>query len=431
MKDGARSLTSAAVILGMAGAVGAGILTRQRLEVGPGIELSNRPVASMTGFVASNSTEATIPPSELFYKLTQLIDANYVNPVPDSLVFSSGAVRGMILSLADPHSNFFNKEQFQALHKRQSGQFEGVGLEIYLRFDPEALAKLQSFSDPSARETANEPMDTALLIPEVVVSSVIPGSSAAAQGIQPGDRIVQVGDFFVITPMEVRRIRAINQRVLNGEIDESELTKIRQELADKADKRMTPERVDEVLTTGTSGEVVVGILTAQDEEVTKTLVRAKQAIKPLEPIGNALRLSLIEGAADALRKQLNTSNDLVLDLRGPVSGSTDELLAVLEVLLPAGEAGALLDSAGKVRSTLTVETGTQDSPNITLLVDETTSGVSEILALALSAHAGAQLQGREMSGQPIWVETVKLVTGDGYQLGTGLYRPYANEEDAS
>src|SRR5690242_21511264 len=78
---------------------------------------------------------ATAPEEELKESLRQFttalraVEDNYADPVsPDSTIYS-GAIPGMLHKL-DPHSNFFDPEQFSGLREEQQGRYAGVGMQV-------------------------------------------------------------------------------------------------------------------------------------------------------------------------------------------------------------------------------------------------------------------------------------------------------------
>jgi C-terminal processing protease CtpA/Prc len=76
---------------------------------------------------------------------------------------------------------------------------------------------------------------------------------------------------------------------------------------------------------------------------------------------------------------------------------------------------------------LSVASGNPSPPRITLLVDRTTRGPAEVLALALSSHGRAVLKGSAMGGDLGVRQTVQLPDGTGYTLETSDYQAISSK----
>src|ERR1700687_5304892 len=94
----------------------------------------------------------------------QIIQADYVDGNLDTSKLSHGTVQGLIASLADSFSAYYDPAQFKHLQDSYKGQYSGIG--IYLTFG------------------TGYP----------VITGTVPGSPASAAGLQSGDQIIKVGD---------------------------------------------------------------------------------------------------------------------------------------------------------------------------------------------------------------------------------------------
>ncbi len=96
-----------------------------------------------------------------FASVYHLIEENYADPVSADSAIYSGAIPGMLHKL-DPHSQFFDPEQFSGLREEQQGRYAGVGMQV-----------------------ATRNRRTIVLVP-------FPNTPAFRAGIKPGDVIAKV-----------------------------------------------------------------------------------------------------------------------------------------------------------------------------------------------------------------------------------------------
>jgi len=96
-----------------------------------------------------------------FTRVLSVVERNYADPVDVDKSIYDGAIPGM-LHVLDPHSNFFDPQQYALFREEQEGKYYGVGMTV------------------APREN-----QTVVLAPFVA-------SPAAKAGIRPGDLILQV-----------------------------------------------------------------------------------------------------------------------------------------------------------------------------------------------------------------------------------------------
>ena len=106
-----------------------------------------------------------------------------------------------------------------------------------------------------------------------------------------------------------------------------------------------------------------------------------------------------------------------------MNGDYNEMRSCLALLAPSGKYGTLSIERKDRPESLNVDKGSTTPRTITLLVDRTTSGAAEILALALSSKGKAKLTGSEMGPDRSVRQIVELPDGSGYTLVTGIYKP--------
>jgi carboxyl-terminal processing protease len=96
-----------------------------------------------------------------FTRVLLVVERNYADPVDVNKSIYDGAIPGM-LHVLDPHSNFFDPQQYALFREEQEGKYYGVGMTV------------------APREN------------QTVVLAPFMASPAAKAGIRPGDTILQV-----------------------------------------------------------------------------------------------------------------------------------------------------------------------------------------------------------------------------------------------
>ena len=96
-----------------------------------------------------------------FTSVLATVEANFADPVDADKAIYDGAIPGMLHSL-DPHSEFFDPQEYALFRENQQGRYYGVGMIIEPRFN------------------------------QTMVQAPFDGSPAAKAGIRPGDIILSI-----------------------------------------------------------------------------------------------------------------------------------------------------------------------------------------------------------------------------------------------
>ncbi len=393
-------------LIAVVAAILIGLGWRSRLDLGASVP-SPRVMALKTLY-ASREESADIPESDYFYALTQLVKQKYVDEVDDDMKLAVGAVKGMVTRLADPLANYMNKDQFKAFLASQRGNFEGIGVEVRFIYDEKTLEKLR---DGKRIE------DTASLIPQVVVSAVVPDSPAAKAGLQPGDEIEAVNGRWVMSSKQILALRKESTALRESKLEPDEMNKRMRALMDRLKNGITPARVRDVMTLGETGTVKVAWMHGK-ERTEAELSKASSVLAPVASGSEGYRLAFVEGAARELAEKLASNSTMTLDLRNSGVGNYDELQKILEATLPKGKYGTVLNEKGQAETSIEVKTGAKVHANLTLIVDSTTRGAAEIFARIAESARVAKLQG-QTAGENAMIEVIALPDGSGYTLPTG------------
>src|SRR5215469_8958476 len=121
------------------------------------------PVASAATAPADASELSVGKDLDEFTKIYALLEANAAEKVNVDKAIYRGAIPGMLRTL-DPHSNFFDPKDYQAIIEEQKGTYFGVGMSV----------------SPRNGKT--------------VVIAPFPGAPAYKAGLRPGDMIISVND---------------------------------------------------------------------------------------------------------------------------------------------------------------------------------------------------------------------------------------------
>jgi carboxyl-terminal processing protease len=287
----------------------------------------------------------------------RLVQADYVDASVDTKKLSHGTVQGLIAALGDPFSSYLDPEAYKKLQQSYQGRYSGIG--IYLSF------------------SATYP----------VITGTVPGSPAAAAGLQAGDQIVKVGD--------------------------------------KDMKGVTSDQAT-TLIQGPDGTKVTLEISRGGELLTKTLTRAEihvPTVRSAVIANHVLYVRVYQFGTDtstefssALSNGLPGAVGIVLDLRGDPGGFISAADDVISQFVASGETFELRDRSGKVERHDV--SGTHAAPTLPLvvLVDANSASASEIVAGSLQVHKRAKLVGTVTFGKGSVQQDFELTNGSDIHL---------------
>ncbi|MFW5697438.1 MAG: S41 family peptidase [Fimbriimonadaceae bacterium] len=413
-----------AAVITCACAVILGVTARQYTDTGGAASSRFASLNAPGQTVVSTDNVQTISEADFFYDLTVLLEQDYVEPIDDERALAIGAVRGMIDSLDDPSSVFMEPDVFQVFRNSQRGVFQGVGVELRFEYDQEFLSEIRN-----GTAQASEAMRA---LPKVFVATIVPGGSAEAAGVRPGDRLIQIDEDWVLSPVWLEELREMQEALRDGEASAEEVFQMTISISERIEESITPMTAKERLTLGDSGRVRL-VVERNGEEREFQLEKGTTEVPSVSKRGDAIQVRFYEESTDEIIDLLRQDEPLTLDLRNSTSGSQE---ALREVLLKAGPArtwGFLVSEQYSQPRTLAIQGEGKEFPPMTLIIDESTVGAAAIFAAAMQAGGYAELEGTLVQVQFPWREVRQLPDGSGYTLAIADFVTKLDEdtEDAA
>ena len=307
-----------------------------------------------------------------FEEALRLIQDHYVEGqrLDYNQVFKS-SILGMLRSL-DPHSSYYDREEYEELKTDQRSEYFGIG------------ASIQNY-------VVNDTLDT-------YVTATFRGSPAWRSGLRYGDRIVAVDGVKVTgrPSLEVRnRIRGPRGAVV----------------------KVTVERASDKRT---------HVVYITRDTVSQPSVPDAYMIKPGVGYVDMTR-GFNYTTSDELRDALDTlhskgATSLVLDLRNNPGGFLDQAIRVAEVFLPHGQLILTQKGRNGLRdNTYVSRNRSADSTPLVILINESTASASEIVAGAMQDHDRALIVGETSFGKGLVQSIIPLDYGGGLTLTSAKY----------
>ena len=411
MNATAKSIVAAFAVLGATASILAGIVMRDRVDVGGANVAQGIEVA---GLVASRESNE-VPEGDYFFEITNLLKRRYVEAISDERKLAVGAVRGMIASLADPDSLFMDRDAFRVHQEMRRGVFEGIGVQLELIYIEPVSAGDRVSGQPVDPEAA---ILGAIRIPKLTVVSVVPGGPADKAGVRIGDYVEYVDDHWIPNAETVASFRQMQRDFNAGKVKWEELSRVQKELSKRTKKTLMPLKAKDKLLVGTEGTVQV-VWRRGDESRSTTIAKGTSTIPTFFEDDGVLQPRFVAGVAGQLKSAIQGKSTVVIDLRNNANGNYRAMRDSLEAVLPAGRYGSL--TIGKRTTPLEVKAANPAPPKMTLLVGAGTRGAAEAFAMAVVEAGVGKLQGKT-AGHPVLVEDYPLPDGSGYTLAIARFK---------
>lgn len=372
-------------------------------------------------FVNPDDLLSSDSPMATFQQIYSLLKEQFVDPLPTDQAMAHGAASALLASLDDPNSRYIEAPERATLEQQARGVYAGSGLLFTVR-----------------KLTVGD-----LLERQITVIDAIPGSPAAAAGIQTGDVITAVGGHWVIgyDPFEAQ-VKDF-KKLAN---DEFALDKAITATETKISQGISLAKAQEQLDTPSASPVALTVQRGSGTPFDVTLTEAAATnlkdvdFRKLDNGNGYIKIAAFTDftAADfaGALQSLGNAPGLVIDLRDCPGGLIDPAVAVAHSIAPGAGFGAisLRDShadassatdgfAKKVQeltaSDVTTSAGSGFHGNIDVLVNKGTANTAEMLAAFLRDRVGARLIGGSTFGDGLAQTYFPLSDGSAFTLTTG------------
>jgi carboxyl-terminal processing protease len=293
------------------------------------------------------------------------VAGTYYRKIPRDQL-ANEAVRGIVASLHDRFSNYFDPKAYARFREVTSSEFSGVGISV--GEDKRGLRVIEVFDDSPAKQAGIEVGD---------IITAVDGTSLRGR---PRDQSVAL--------IKGRNGTDVRLRVLH-EGREREVT----------------------LTRSTISVPVV-------ESRERTVEGRKLAVIHLAQFSSGAHAELYAAIRKALKDR---AKGLVLDLRHNPGGLVTEAQLVASAFL---EDGKIVTTKGRSVPTRTLNaTGDAVAPKtpMVVLVDRDSASAAEIVAGALQDHKRAKLVGTRTYGKGVFQQVLELDNGGALDLTAGQY----------
>jgi carboxyl-terminal processing protease len=337
----------------------------------PGFVIAQSPNGGLPNRRA-RGTAATAAVQRDFDEALKVIQEQYVDgrKLNYNDVFKSSII-GMLRSL-DPHSNYYDREEFDELKTDQRSEYFGIG------------ASIQNYVHGDQADT--------------YITATFEGSPASKAGLRYGDRIAEVDGVKMTgkSSLEVRdKIRGPRGSTVKLTLERA------------ADKRI--EKVDIVR-----------------DAVPQPSIPDAYMLKPgvgYIDMTRGFNYTTTDELLDALdRLHAKGMTSLVLDLRNNPGGFLDQAIHVAEVFLRNGQ--LILTQKGRNGfrdNTYESHNNTPDATPLVILINENTASASEIVAGAMQDHDRALIVGQTSFGKGLVQSIIPLEYGAGLTLTSAKY----------
>lgn len=295
-------------------------------------------------------------------RLEKVIQTYFIGEA-DLTAAEDAAASSMVDALGDRWSHYISADEYESYQNQMNNAYVGVGITVALRDDGQGIA----------------------------IRQVTKGGPAEEAGIQAGDILTAVNGESV----RQADLRAVRKLVVGEENTQVELTVDRDgtEKVFQVTRRSFETRVAEgKMLSNQIGYVVISNFNSRC---------AEESIAAIEELRS-------QGAVS-----------FIFDVRNNPGGYKDELVKLLDYLLPEGLLFRSEDYTGKIQEDFS-DAACLDMPMVVLVNGESYSA-AEFFAAALREYEAAQVVGQQTCGKGYYQITLPLGDGSAVALSVGKY----------
>ena len=344
---------------------------------------SNNQMAQLTSDIQNLERYLTL--SDKMVQTVSAIRSYYVDPINLDTIYDRAIP--MLLSELDPHSEYIPAKEFQTVNESLEGEFDGIGIVF------------------------NASTDT------IMVLSVIPQGPSDKAGVRAGDRIMCI-DGRDVAGEKIPQDSMV--RLMRGKRG----THVKLSL-----QRYGLDKLVEV-------DVERGAIELHSIETSFMLCE--------EPNIGFVRLSQFSRTSHAeMRKAIDKllaegMQSLIIDLRGNGGGFLDQVILIVNDLLPSGKLIVYTEDRDARQQKQYSKNGKYPELDVVVLVDEFSASSSEILAGAIQDNDRGLVIGRRTFGKGLVQTQIPFADGSAMRLtvaryytptGRSIQKPYTNGDE--
>lgn len=300
--------------------------------------------------------------------IMDVINQNYVGDKKiDRTVLMQGALKGMVDSLEDPHSNYFTKEQLENFQEDIKGKYVGVGMVVQKR--------------------VNEPL---------VVVSPIEDSPGYKAGMKPKDKIIAIDGKSTYNLTSEEAV----EKLKGKENTKVKVTVVREGLKEPKEIEIT--------------RAVVELKYVKNKMLDE---KNKIGYLRLTQFGENVYPDVVKGLEELQKKGMKA---LVFDLRSNPGGALDQAIKISSMFLKSGKVVSVKSKDGEEQISNREGKYYGDFP-LVILINEGSASASEIVAGAIKDNKRGLLIGEKTFGKGSVQTLVNLPDGDGIKLTIAKY----------
>ena len=375
-------------------------------DASPDENLSLPPeIRSRLAHIAAPSTREDYRPAVTFWEVLGKVKTRYVDKITDQDRLSHGAAGAMLRALRDPYSRLITADELQMDQQQAAGDYSGVGVILGARLSGNQIPVSSAAPTPNPRGPQRRPADTPLRSWQLVVVDTVPGSPAAAAGVETGDIVSKIdGDRIERPPLATKTIDDLNAMLNGPAVHDRTLSIVRPSTGKSMDFRLEH-----------GGPLHVAAVESRTlpHAVAYARIRLFTQTAPME-----LASSLSKLASDH-------PTSLILDLRDNPGGLLSSAQQVIGILAPKGAAAILDGHEGAHKLLASTPEGAPSIPSfahVVVLTDSGTASVAEMVAGALRERRNARLLGAPTFGNGLVQTIYPMGQGWAFGLTTGRLR---------